>query len=167
VFVRFFYRNRVGKDTKLISWSNDFTKEAENGFQLYADINVVNSDYQHANSNGVFLHKVVGGALVLRDIADLAKDKANVAGIIQQASDAVDQYLDGKEKATWLMFGASKTFEYLQAVQAAAGIADNQLSVQGQTAKATLEGIRVGLTSPIEVIIIQRDADIALLDQED
>ncbi len=175
--VRIFYRNRDGKDTKVLGWSEDLTEsplfhgkpmtDPANAFVAFADIEVDGTAYQSTNASGIFVHKVVDNQLVSRDPADIAKDKGNKTVIIETAAAQIEAYLQGRERPTWLMYGAEKMLQYVSALQEAAGIADNQLNAQGQAAKAALLSLRQNMVGLIDAIMTSRDAQLALLDQED
>lgn len=175
--VRIFYRNRPGKDTKVLGWSEilhdppvfqgKLMTDPANEFVAFVDTHDHGSSYQSTNSSGVFLSKVVNDAVVSRDPADVAKDSGNRAIVIEAANQQIDVYLQGREKATWLMYGAEKMYQYVTAMQQALGISDAALSEEGLAAKAALTSMRAGMVGPIEQIMVNRDAQLALLDQED
>ncbi len=175
--IRIFYRNRPGKDSKILGWSEvlhdppvfqgKLMTDPANEFVSFVDTHDHGDTYQSANSSGVFLSKVVDGAIVPRDPSDIAKDRGNKVVIIEAANQQIDVYLQGREKATWLMYGAEKMYQYVTAMQQALGVSDNELSVEGLAAKTALINMRAGMAGPIDQIMAARDAQLALLDQED
>lgn len=178
MLVRIFYRNRSGKDSKVLGWTENLAADPitfrglpltdpANQYVAYVDVEVADSSYQAANARGVFLHKIDNGSLVTRAQADIDKDIANKTFYIEDAEAQIKPYLSGREKVTMLMFATDNLFTYLKALQDAAGIADVSMSTEGQTAKGTLQSMRDNLSVPIQGIMNARDAAIALLDQED
>lgn len=178
MLVRIFYRNRSGKDTKVLGWTEDLAAnpiifrdlpltDPANQYVAYADIEVSDRTYQAANERGAFLNKIDNGILVARAQADVDKDIANKTFYIEDAEAQIKPYLGGREKVTMLMFATDNLFIYLKALQAALPLSDNLMSAEGQTAKATLQSMQTNLSAPIKAIMDAMDAAIALLDQED
>lgn len=167
--VRVFYRNRDGKDTKVLWWTKDLTAQAQNQYQAYADIQLQDEDfsYQEVDVSGVLKKKVVSGDLVNRDQADIDKDKNKKQFLLDETERQIATILQGKEKATWLMLATKNLFTYLAALQEAAAIQDSSLSAAGQSAKGTLAWIKVNVGDSIETVMANRDAAIAALDVED
>lgn len=166
--LRIFYRNREGKDTKIVNWTRDLTQQPLE-FQSYIDIELDENDlsYQAANHCGVYLKKIVNGQIVDRDIADIDKDKNNAEHIIDQAEKDIIALLQGRQRVTWLMIGAYNCFLYLRSLQAVMNIEDSSLSVEGQEAKSLLNWMEANIVGPSNAIMTQRDTDLAALDQED
>lgn len=179
MMVRIFYRNRSGKDTKVVGWSQVLHDPAQfrgalmsdpaNQYVSYADIDIAAGDvsYQATDQYGAFTKKVVDGALVARDQADLDKDKARKPHLIQLCEDQIAVLINGREKATMLMFAAQNLYAYMKALQEALAIQDSSLSAAGQQAKGTLEYLKQTFGDPTNTYMAQRDAALALLDQED
>ncbi|GAB1376884.1 hypothetical protein MASR1M48_17360 [Lactococcus petauri] len=175
--IRFFYRNRAGKDTKLLGWTSvlmanptfrgQLMSHPSNEFVSYADIDVSDLSHQETDANGAFKKKVVGGTLVDRDQADLDRDIARRVPLIQKAEDDILPLLQGKEKVTWQMIGAYHLLKYVKSLQAALLINDAILSAEGQASKAALASIEANLVIPCFGIMSARDAALAQLDTED
>jgi len=165
--IRIFYRNRSGKDTKIIAWSGDMNQAPANEFQLAVDLDVEDLEFQETNSSGVPTKKIIDDEVADRDQADIDTDINNKQHLYAICEDEIEGYLLGKEKATWLAAATKNLHEYLIALQSAAGVADGSMSVAGQTAKGTLAWIQANVNTPIEASMASRDAAIALLDTED
>lgn len=175
--IRIFYRNRAGKDTKVLGWTSvldtipsfrgQLMSHASNQFVGYSDIVVNDLSHQQVDSNGAFKKKVVDGTLVDRDQADLDKDIARRGPLIQKAEDDIFPLLQGKEKVTWQMIGAYHMLKYIKSLQAALLVNDAALSAEGQASKAALASIEASLVIPCFGIMSARDAALAQLDTED
>lgn len=177
--VRIFYRNRVGKDAKVLAWTTALAfpvvyrglpmDNPANAFVMHVDSEMEDGSlvYQAVNARGVFLKKILEETLVDRDAADIAKDINNKAGLYQDCEIGIAMYMGTREKVTWVSIAVKHAFLFLKSLQEAAGIADNQLSAQGQQSLATLNWLNTAINGPVEALMVARDVQIATLDVED
>lgn len=175
--VRIFYRNRPGKDTKVLGWSSVLSSPVvfrgeemshpSNEFVLHVDLELNDISYQSTDSYGAFLKKIENGQLVNRLQADLDKDCAKKTVVYEQAEQEIEALLNGRSRTTWLMVGAYTLLRYIRAVKEAVPVATESLSQDGQTAKAELDAMESSVVIPVFGIHQTREIELAALDQED
>lgn len=175
--IRVFFRNRIGKDTKVLGTGPIVMgppmfrglplTDPTNQYVTYVDLDTTEQEAFEVDSIGRTVRKVVEGTLVARDQGDLDTDRTRASVIQLEAKEAIDAVLQGRERTTWLMYAIDNIYMLLREIQEKAGILDSALTVDGQEALAQAEYIRSNISIPAVVAMMNRDALLASLDEED
>lgn len=78
-----------------------------------------------------------------------------------ETDQTISAMIDGNAETTVLMIALNNAFEYIKALQVAAGITDEQLGETGQAAKADAQALQTNIYSAVQALRASRDAAVA------